>query len=202
MARTFTVDLLTLGESFERWCTGRNKTRSQALRELVGKVLAAEYDAAPNDADAMDSFRPVHEIWENKDSSNRWRFTLRLTDEERDRLRKQSATAGISATRYLACLLNAAETGRTVVAGNDAVQALMESNHQLAWIGRSLHETARQSAGVRDRDANSQREELHEVLGDLRRQLANAAAVLTLVENSRCGKPREPHRVRCIGTKL
>ena len=201
MARTFTVDLLTMGESFERWCTARNKTRSQAIRELVGKVLAAEHDAIFGNTAAMDSVEPVQELWEHKDAPNRWCFTLRLTDEERDRLRKQSAATGLPAARYLACLLSAAETGRTVVAGNDAVQALMESNHQLAWIGRSLNESARQGAGVRERDANSQSEELHEVLGDLRQHLACAAAVLTLVENSRCGNPREPHRVRRIGTK-
>jgi len=201
MARTFTIDLLTMGESFERWCTARNKTRSQAIRELVGKVLAAEYDAVQCDTAAVGSLEDVQEMWEHKDASNRWRFTLRLNHEERDRLRKQSAAAGLPAARYLACLLNTAVEGHTLVAGNDAVQALMESNHQLAWIGRSLTETARQSAGVRERDANSESEELYEVLADLRQHLASAAAVLTLVENSRCGNPREPHRVRRIGKK-
>jgi len=198
MARTFTVDLLTMGESFERWCRARNKTRSQAIRELVGKVLAAEYDAVPNDA-AMDTFRPVHEIWDNMDASNYWRFTLRLNNEDRDRLRRQSEAAGLPAARYLACLLNAVGEGGAVVAGSDAVQALMESNHQLAWIGRSLDEAARQSARVRERDANLESDELRKMLGDLRQHLASAAAVLTLVEDTRCGKPREPHRVRRIG---
>jgi hypothetical protein len=81
------------------------------------------------------------------------------------------------------------------------VQALMESNHQLAWIGRILTETAGQSAGVRERTAKSESEQPREVLGDLRQHLASAAAVLTLVENSRIGKSREPHRVRRTGTK-
>jgi len=138
-------------------------------------------------------------MWEHKDASNRWRFTLRLNDEERDRLRKQSAAAGLPAARYLACLLNTAVEGHTLVAGNDAVQALMESNHQLAWIGRSLDVAVREGSWTLETGANTRSENLGELLGDLRQHLACAAAVLTLVENSRCGKPREPHRVRRIG---
>ena len=196
MTRTFTVDLLALGERFERWCASRGKTRSVAIRELVGQALAVENRAVTNPFSTTDAHPIEEEPQEERETPRTRRFTLRLREEELAQLRKQSAAAGLPAARYLACLSAAAERGEASVAGKGAVEALIESNHHLAWIGRNLSLAARDNGGTQETAVDLGNAEVHETLEALRRHLANAAGVLANIEDSR-GRVR--HGARRLG---
>jgi hypothetical protein len=186
MARTFTVDLLSLGESFERWCTAHNKTRSRAIRELVALALGQEEKGAfslrPDTR--PDTAPPASEP--GMETRQERRFTLRLGEDDLKYLRKQSAAAGMPACRYLAALISTAEAGGAAIASEEALVALMQSNQQLAWIGRLLSDATRRGSPSVGNSVNLETDEIREAVGFLRKHLANAARVLAEVQSTRC----------------
>lgn len=194
MPRTFTVDLLALSEPFLEWCCARGKTRSAALRELVAAALVqAEKGAFSLTPDTRPSNSPLANT-RVKEPQRERRFTLRLCDDDLKCLRRQSAAAGMPASRYLAALISTVESGGASIAGKDAVAALMQSNQQLAWIGRLLTNATRRSNGAPANPVILESDEMREALGLLRKHLTNAARVLAEVESSRCRRQENVHQ--------
>ena len=196
MARTFTVDLLTLGESFERWCVARNKTRSQAIRELVAGALGQEEKGAFSLTPDTRPDTASSGIRHGKELRQERRFTLRLCENDLMHLRKQSAAAGMPGSGYLRALVAAAEAGGASIASEAAVVALTQSNQQLAWIGRLLSEATKHGSPSAGNSVNLDTDEIREAVGLLRKHLANAARVLAEVESTRCRAPQGVRRSR------
>jgi hypothetical protein len=186
MGRNFRVDLRMLGEPFDRWCAARGKTRSAAARALVAAALEAEREPMTHSALRANVHAALRGERGNDSTPRRRRFDLRLNDDGLRRLREQSAAAGMPSAHYVAALLNTVESGYVSIAGKDAVKALIESNHQLAWMGRRLSEAAQQCHSPAAGRLEQEGEQMQELVAHLRRHLASAAAVLADVEATRC----------------
>jgi len=190
--RIFNVDLLHLAEPFDRWCALRGRAKATVVRELVASAIGEPPVQVKTRADA----RSEPAAREQAVGVPRKGFTIRLQAVERTALRRQTAAAGMSGSRYVGAMLLAAESGCASVAGKDAVQALTESNHQLAWIGRNLSLALRLQDGAPEHGAQSQGEGLAGAIGLVRQHLARAAAVLAEVERTRIGRRTGSRRTR------
>ncbi len=195
MGRHFCVDLRVLGEPFDRWCAARGKSRSAAARELVAAALEADREPTAHPALRANVRAALRGVRGNDCTPRRRRINLSLGDDDLRRLREQSAAAGMPSAHYVAALLHTVEAGYFSIAGKDAVKALMESNHQLAWIGRRLSEAVQQCRSAAAGGLEQEGEKMHELTAHLRRHLASAAAVLADVEGTRCRKGPRRWRV-------
>jgi len=182
--RLFTVDLLHLAEPFERWCAPLGTTKAAFVRELVATAIGQP----PAQVKARPCAAPVPVARKQAVVLPRNGSSFRLQDVERAALFRQAAAAGLSASRYVGALLLAAEGGGPSIAGKDAVQALTESNHHLAWIVRKLSQAARRQEGAPEQGAQIGGEGIGEAMGPVREHLARAAAVLAEVERTRTGR--------------
>jgi len=196
MARTLTVDLLTMGESFERWCIAHNRTRSQAIRELVAGALGQEEKGAFNLTSDTRPDTASSGSRHGKEPRQERRFTLRLCENDLKYLRKQSAAAGMPGSGYLRALVAAAEAEGASIASEAAVVALTQSNQQLAWIGRLLSDATKHGSQSAGNSVNLETDEIREAVGLLRKHLASAARVLAEVESTRCRVQQAVRRPR------
>jgi hypothetical protein len=122
------------------------------------------------------------------DSDPSYRFTLRLTRTQRDHLRARAGAAGMSCARYVLATITACDSDAGMIAGKDAVQALLHSNDLLAQALRTLgtEEARRSVAGVSP--AGRGREPGTAMSDVLREHLGHAAAVLSDIELTRAGR--------------
>lgn len=183
MRRRCSVDLLGLADPFDRWCASQGKRRALALRELIAAAVAKPLATAPVEPMGA-SERPVLEPAGARPPRC---ISLRLEQREIESLREQSAAAGLPAARYLGNLLAVVENGRIAIAGKDAVEALGQSNYELAWLGRKLRHIARAlEASPQPGDGSVQGAALQEAICALQEHLVRAATVLADIENTRC----------------
>lgn len=201
MAQSVSFHMLTLGEPFDQWCAAHGRSRAAALRMLVAEFLAsqrcAQESAAPEpQGSAMPAQPRIRgqsrvrpRVQANKDAPAAVKVHLRVDVDEAKRLHAQAKAAGLSVSGFVMALLNAAEAGQTAVAGKEAVRALIESNDEMARIGRLLIELEQRCRSGAAGGANGSWEDvgpqLVEAIGPLRSHLQRAAAVLLAVEQAR-----------------
>ncbi|HYA76100.1 MAG TPA: hypothetical protein VED83_04255 [Burkholderiaceae bacterium] len=182
------VDLAGLLQPFDQWCERHGKTRSAALRELVAATVGEPGDCKP----AQATPRRASATQEAP------RVTVQLLGAQATALRGQAAQAGMRTSAYVAAALAAVQEGRAAIAGKEAIEALAQSNYQLAWVGRNMRELARKfDAGLQpaqEPDGTT----LAAVLAQLTTHLARAARVLSHIEQTRCPKrDARAHRRAC-----
>lgn len=181
MPRTTTVDLLDLTESFNAWCVQRKVTRSFAMRQLVAAAIGSDpqlsWLAQPDLSEIAGDWKGT-----DRDNQNRpYRLTLRLTQDQRNHLRIRAKAAGIPCSRYILAALTASDSDTHAIAGNDAVQALAQSNDRLALVALKLSSWRR---GVVSSDAAI----VKEILALVHEHLARAAPIVSQVEVTRVGR--------------
>ena len=113
------------------------------------------------------------------------RTVLRLSLAERQQLQRQASGAGVTVSRYVAGLLLAVDAGRTSIAGKDAIASLVQSNYQLAWLGRNLQTIARGLEACSAQDRWVDVRQLQDATKQLTAHLARAGTVLAHVEATR-----------------
>ena len=181
MPRTTTVDLLDLTESFNTWCAQRRVSRSLAMRQLVAAAIGSDpqlsWLAPPDLGDIAGEWNGTA-----RDNKNRpYRLTLRLTQDQRNHLRVRAKAAGIACSRYILAALTARDSDTQTIAGNDAVQALAQSNDRLATLVLKLSSWCR---GGTSSDAAM----VKEIQVTVHEHLARAASLVSLVEATRVGR--------------
>jgi hypothetical protein len=186
MGSTVQANLHSLKEPFRRWCLAHAKTQSTAIRELVEAALRAERRlsaALYPQAREMAVLAAVRAVAAR---SPLRRCNLHLTEDEFDRLQAQAQAAGMRPAHYVAAVLLSVEAGRTAIAGKDALAALVESNYQLAWIGRSLSRLAHRGLACEVPEGGEEDlAQFRTALDELRRHLLRAASVLADVQITR-----------------
>lgn len=181
MPRTTTVDLLDLTEAFNAWCAQRQVSRSFAMRQLVAAAIGSDPQLswlAPPD------LGPIAGDWNGADRDHKsrpYRLTLRLTQEQRNHLRLRAKAAGISCSRYILAALTARDSDTQAIAGNDAVQALVQSNDRLAMVALKL-------TNWRHGGGSSDTAIVRDVQAVVHEHLACAAPIVSLVEVTRVGR--------------
>jgi hypothetical protein len=181
MPRTTTVDLLDLTEAFNAWCAQRQVSRSLAMRQLVRAAIGTD---AQLSLLAPSASSDIAGEWNGtaRDGTNRpYRLTLRLTQDQRNHLRVRAKAAGIACSRYILAALTARDSDTQAIAGNDAVQALAQSNDRLATLALKL-------ASWRRGDAAINAGLIKEIQTSVQEHLARAAPLVLLVESTRVGR--------------
>ena len=192
MPKTTSLDLRELTQPFNAWCAQRKISRSLAIRQLVRDAIREDAQLsllAPTDTASHSS------EWDGlarTDSAPRHCFTLRLTAGQREYLRARAAAAGISCSHFMLSTITARDSDMQMVAGNDAVRALVQSNDLLGRISSRLPGMQRSTSSI---DA--------ELIGQLRRtlldHLARASAIVLQVEVTRIGVKSQSRAKREAG---
>ena len=152
-------------------------------RPLVGKLAATAVNRLGPVASAPKAIAPAAPLSLRR--SALVRAELRLSLAERQQLQRQASGAGVSLSRYVAALLLAVDAGRTCIAGKDAIASLVQSNYQIAWLGRNLQAIARALEACPGQDRLVDARQLQDAAKQLTAHLARAGAVLAHVEATR-----------------
>jgi hypothetical protein len=188
MPKTTSLDLRELAEPFNAWCAQRRISRSLALRQLVASAIGA---------DLQISWLPPVELappsreWDGLGFSQEeppYRFTLRLTQSQRDRLRMRAVAAGISCSRYILAAVTARDCDGGKIAGKDAVEALSRSNDLLAQAALRFVVWRNHGAAAGALSVGGDPNPVQELVEMLHEHLARAAAVVSTVERTRVGR--------------
>jgi len=188
MPKTTSLDLRELTQPFNAWCAQRKVSRSLAMRQLVAAAIKS--DAQPSWLAPPDLGHIAGE-WNGTDRDRNncpYRLTLRLTQDQRNHLRIRAKAAGISCSRYILAALTARDSDTQTIAGNDAVQALTQSNDRLAMVALNF-------ASWRRGAAEADTAIVKEILAVVHEHLARAAPIVSRVEVTRVG-PTEAGRAQ------
>jgi len=170
---TLVVVLKDLKKPWEAWCRARQVTPSEAVRQVLRRVIegAPASDTLPHQADFGGS----------KTGGSKKRLEIRLTDVELAALKAVADREGMSVPRWLTGLVRLHLTGEPQF-GEDEVRALTRSNQLLLALGRNVNQIAR------NMNARAESDELTlaqiEYLADLIRSHTEAVSAL-LTANSR-----------------
>jgi len=180
MPKTTSLDLRELTEPFNAWCAKRRISRSLAIRQLIKEAIREDAQLSLLARTDTASASTEWDGLAHTDSAPRHCFTLRLTAGQREYLRARAAAAGISCSHFILSTITARDSDMQMVAGNDAVRALVQSNDLLGRISLRLSDLQRSASSI---DA--------ELIGQLRRtvldHLVHASTIVSYVEVTRVG---------------
>lgn len=123
------IDLQGFKQPWLDYCKARGVTPSEAFRQIVAKLTAAE-SAQPSPREPADA------------GTARIRNEVRLTKGERHRAEAIAKREGFSLSRWIVALINARLNG-TPQLGQQELEGLARSNMQMLAIGRNLNQLAR-----------------------------------------------------------
>ena len=128
------VELGAVRLRWDDWCMRRGLTAGEGVRQLIA---AAIHDDVDSSSDAIDPglTRPVV-------GEPRRRIEIRLTVPELDAVEQRASALGLSGNRWIVSLIRA-QLVRAPQLGEHEMQALSESNRQLAGISRLMSQLAR-----------------------------------------------------------
>ena len=123
------IDLQEFKQPWLDYCKARDVTPSQAFRQVVAKLTAAESD------------QPIaHETADAR--KTKIRKEVRLTKGELHRSEAIAKREGFSLGRWIVALINARLDG-TPQLGQEELEGLARSNMQMLAIGRNLNQLVR-----------------------------------------------------------
>jgi hypothetical protein len=150
------------------------------MRQLVAAAIGSDpqlsWLAQPDLSDIAGDWKGT----DRYNQSRPYRLTLRLTQDQRNHLRIRAKAAGIPCSRYILAALTASDSDTQVIAGNDAVQALAQSNDRLALVALKLSSWRR--------GAPSDGAIVKEIQALVHEHLARAAPIVSQVEVTRVGR--------------
>lgn len=138
---TLVVVLKDLKEPWRAWCRARGLTPSEAVRQVLRRVLDGP----------SSEFLPHPEALDSGESAGRRRVEIRLTQAEHTALSAVADREGMSIPRWLTGLVRVHLTGDQQF-GEAEVRALTRSSHALLAVGRNVNQIARNMNARSDAD--------------------------------------------------
>lgn len=128
------VELGAVRSRWDDWCMRRGLTAGEGARQLI---VTAIHDDVDGSSDVIDPglTRPVV-------GEPRRRIEIRLTVPELDAVEQRASALGLSGNRWIVSLIRA-QLVHAPQLGEHEMQALSESNRQLAGISRLMSQLAR-----------------------------------------------------------
>ena len=130
------VELGAVRLHWDDWCMRRGLTAGEGVRQLIAAAIDDDADGRPGAPDPGLA-RPVV-------GEPRSRIEIRLTMTELEAVEQCASAMGLSGNRWIVSLIRA-QLVRAPQLGEHEMQALSESNRQLAGISRLMSQLARAS---------------------------------------------------------
>jgi hypothetical protein len=131
------IDLLGLKDPWIAWCASQGVTPSQAFRAIVQRLTDARdpvIATPPSEATPLRTTPPG-------EASVR-RISLRLTASEQGAVVQRAAAAAMTPSRWIRALVRSHLT-REPQFGDRELEAVVQSNTQLRYLGRNLNQVAK-----------------------------------------------------------
>ena len=129
---TISADLGPLKQAWLAWCTKQKMTPSDALRQVLAKVMHGDLPlSGPRGTEVKD-----------RAEKPRVRIEIHLTESEHRLLKPLARAEGFPVTKWIVALIRA-RLIRHPQFGQSELESLARSNQQLLAIGRNLNQLAK-----------------------------------------------------------
>lgn len=179
-----TVDMRGLKAALVSCAQARRESVSMLVRRAVARELGLS-EPVPQvvvDAGRIDASHVP-----------RVKLSIRLTTAEARRLAAGAHTAQMSRDAYLAGLINGVPALTTGASRTAEIVELIKSNAKLSSLSRNIHTLSRLLAQGKLQQARDHRDPLETLDGEIRRHLAQAAALMADLR-PRGSSTQPPHR--------
>jgi hypothetical protein len=129
---TISADIGELKEPWLAWCHEQKVTPSNALRQILGKVVGRTSESSPS----------TRKLVKPRVEKATERMELHLTKSELAALKTYAGQEGYLPTKWVIALIRTRLTGQPHV-GQAELERLARSNQQLLALGRNLNQIAK-----------------------------------------------------------
>ena len=164
-----TVDMRGLKASLVAHAQARRESVSVLVRRAVARELG-QAESLPPLITGFENIAPLRQ--------SQIKLSIRLTTSEAEKLAAGARAAGLSRGAYLAGLVAGIPALTTGANRTEMLSALTTSNAQLSGLSRSIHALTRLLTQSNVQKALVYRDMLDTLDGDVRRHLAQAAALM------------------------
>jgi mobilization protein NikA len=172
------VDLLGLRAQLLTWCGHKGLSQSEAVRRWIRTGLSAASTPTGGERIATDE-PPLPHV--------RRRITARFTEREVGEIQQRAREAGLSTSRCLAYWIRS-NVHSPSIPQRALIEALTESNYQLAAIGRNINQIARALNQDAPRSQPEHAARLEQFQDQVREHLIRISAVVAAIDPKRSNK--------------